>query len=175
MRHFRIKPEIKDRKNEKGFSLIEIMIFVLVLAVAFGGLINLMMNFSVKNVFAQNRRAAAVAAQELMEEIKSKKFDQLTSQSASGWSVIGIDTGETAGNKATFNDVDDYDGWSENLASPFAGFVRTAAVTYVSAAALNTASASRLNDYKKITVQVLNGNVTYAQLETVVSAAVPQS
>ena len=111
-----------------------------------------------------------------MAEIKSKRFDQLTTKdSVTGWSVLGTDAGETAGSKSTFNDVDDYNGLSETLASPFTGFTRTTSVVYVAAADLATVSASRLNDYKRVTVQVSSGGTTYAQLITIVSAAVTQT
>lgn len=166
----------KHGKSEKGFSLIEIIISLLVLAVVFGGVLSYVMDFSLSKAKEQKRRMAVFAAKELMEEIKSKKFDQLSNQNAStGWSAIGIDAGETSGTKTTFNDVDDYDGLSETLSSPFAGLTRSTAVTYVSSAAPDTASTSRFNDYKKITVQVASGGTTYAQLVTVVSSAVVQS
>lgn len=172
----KISPGLQPKKGERGFSLVEIVISLLVLTVVFGGLLNLMMNFSVSNAVEQNRRTAVSAAKELMEEIKSKKFDQLSNQDPStGWSVIGTDAGETAGSKATFNDVDDYNGLTESLSAPFAGYTRSTEVTYVSSADLTTASASQLNDYKRVSVQVSNGGTVYAQLVTVVSAAVVQS
>jgi prepilin-type N-terminal cleavage/methylation domain-containing protein len=176
MRSFQIKSRSMQRKGERGFSLIEIVISMLVLTVVFGGVLSLMMNFSVKNVLEQNRRTAAMAAKELMEEIKSKKFDTLSNQDPiTGWSALGVDAGETAGTKSTFNDVDDYNGLSESLASPFVGFTRSTTVSYVSSAAINTATASRLNDYKKVTVSVSFGGTTYATLVTVVSSAVVPS
>lgn len=176
LRYSGVRLGLMQKKGERGFSLIEIVISMLVLTVVFGGVLSMMMNFSVKNVLEQNRRTAAMAAKELMEEIKSKKFDQLSTQNVvTGWSALGVDAGETAGTKSTFNDVDDYNGLSETLASPFTGFTRSTTVSYVSSAAIDTATASRLNDYKKVTVSVASGGTTYATLVTVVSAAVVPS
>ena len=167
---------LEKRKFEKGLTLVEIIISLLVLAVACGGLVNLIMNFSLKNAAVENRRAAVIAAKELMAEIVSKRFDQLTTKdSMNGWSVLGTDAGETAGTKSTFNDADDYDGLSETLTSPFTGYTRTTSVVYVAAADLTTASASRLNDYKRVIVTVSSGGTAYAQLTTVVSSTVTQS
>ena len=176
MKPHKINWGFKRGERTKGFSLIEIIISLLVLTVVFGGVLSYVMDFSLSKAKEQKRRMAVFAAKELMEEIKSKKFDQLSAQNTvTGWSAIGIDAGETSGSKATFNDVDDYNGLSETLTSPFTGLTRSTTVTYVSSAAPNTASASRLNDYKKITVQVASGATTYAQLVTVVSSAVVQS
>jgi len=173
---FQVSLKVTQRKGERGFSLVEIVISMLVLTVVFGGLMSFMMDFSLKKAVEQKRRVAVVAAKELIEEIKSKRFDTLSSQNVStGWSAIGVDAGETAGTKSTFNDVDDYNGLSETLASPFTGFTRSTAVTYVSSAAIDTAAASRFNDYKKVTVSVSSGGTTYAQFVTVVSAAVTPS
>ena len=169
-------PTLKKRKSEHGLTLIEVIISLLILAIACGGMLNLFMDFGAKNAGVEYRRTAVILAKELMAEIQSKRFDQLTTKnSVTGWSILGTDAGETAGSKSTFNDVDDYNGLSETLASPFTGFTRTTSVVYVAAADLTTASASRLNDYKRVTVQVSNGGTTYAQLITVVSAAVTQA
>lgn len=166
----------EDSRHERGFSIIEIVISMLVMTVIFGGLIGMLTDYSVKGAMDQTRRTAMSAAKELMEEVKSKRFDQLGVQDpVSGWSTIGVDTGETAGDKSTFNDVDDYNGFSENLAAPFSGLTRSVAVTYVSDDDLTTASASSMNDYKRITVQVADGNTTYASLVTVVCSVVKQT
>ena len=168
---------IKMRKEnaKKGFTLIEIIISLVLLGFALFGLINLYMNLSVNNVAAQYRGTATMLAQELIEEIKAKRFDERTTKDLSGnWSVIGIDSGETAGNKATFDDVDDFNGWSENLTSPYTGFTRTASVIYVAPGDLDTSS-TRDNDYKKVIVTVSRGGTTYSQLSTVVSRSREQN
>jgi hypothetical protein len=47
-------------------------------------------------------------SQQLMEEIKSKRFDNRTSSPWTNSADLGVDTGETRSDKNTFNDVDDF-------------------------------------------------------------------
>ena len=98
-------------QREKGFTLIEILISLIMLGFAIAGMINLFMNLAVENVAGQYRGIAVQIGQELVEEIKAKRFDELTTKDLSlNWSNTGIDTGETASNKSTFDDVDDFNG-----------------------------------------------------------------
>ena len=169
---------VENKNKPNGFTLIEIIISLVVLGFALFGLINLFMNLSVQNVAAQYRGTATMLAQELLEEIKAKRFDESTLKDINGnWSNFGnpgTDSGENATNRATFDDVDDYNGWSESLSSPYTGFTRTASVIYVASGDLNTSS-TRDNDYKKVIVTVSRGGATYSQLSTLMSWAREQS
>jgi Tfp pilus assembly protein PilV len=164
------KKEMDTAGKEKGSTLIELLVGIVVLAFAILSLIQLFSNLSVSRVHASYRNTGTLLTQELMEEIMSKRFDEMEGKDASGyWSTTGVDTGETAGNKSTFDDVDDFSGWSEALTGDFNGFTRTASVIYVAPGNLNTAS-TRDNEYKRITVQVYNGGNKYSEL---ISIATP--
>jgi hypothetical protein len=71
----------------------------------------------------------------------------------------GVDTGEDASSRATFDDLDDYAGWTENPprdrdgnALPgLNGYRRTVSVTFASAANPN-ANSSSATDLKRVTV-----------------------
>jgi hypothetical protein len=82
----------------------------------------------------RSARATAISqatfyAQELMEEIKSKRFDE---NNDSPWSsTLGIE-GETYPN---YDDVDDFNGYSDN---PATGYTRSVTVNYVRLDANNT-------------------------------------
>jgi len=95
-----------------------------------------------------------------VEEILLRKWDQKTVNDAyvvSGGSALGIDTGETAADKQTFNDIDDFNGWTEaGVRGPtmaalpeFDDFRRQATVAYVDST--NTVVAGP-TDYKQIQV-----------------------
>ena len=156
--------------NEKGHSLVELIVAVVVLSFALLGLLNLFFNIAIGNVQAKYRDTANLLAQELTEEIKSKRFDEFSQKDGTGnWSVIGVDSGETASTKSTFDDVDDYNSLpAENLTNPYAGYTRTAVVNYVSPSDLNGTS-TRDQSYKRATVTVKRGTVTYASLVTIIT------
>jgi len=155
----------------RGFSLIELIISMVILAFAALSMMQLFSNLGTQQVGSDHRRTASLLAHELMEEIGSKRFDELTAKNAGNWSVIGIDTGESSSDKSTFDDVDDFNGWTENLTGNFSGFTRTATVIYVTSANLNPGSSQPVtNDYKRVNVQVTNSSVVRANVTTIVSA-----
>jgi hypothetical protein len=56
-----------------------------------------------------NRAIAAGLADELMSEILQAAY-----KDPSGSAGIGVDSGEQAGPRSAFDDVDDYDGWNQS-------------------------------------------------------------
>ena len=69
------KVENKNRKNERGFSLIEICISMVVMMVA-GLAVSSLFVFSTQNNVGGNERALAMAvAQQQMEQLRSLTFD----------------------------------------------------------------------------------------------------
>lgn len=169
---------LSRKRSNSGSALIELIVSITVLGLALLTLIYLFFNLASGVMIAQTRSTANFLAQELMEEIVSKRFDEkavktLDASSNLVWSTLGTtDTGETAGNKSTYDDVDDFDGWSETLASPYANYARTATVFYVSPANLDTQVTvnGTQQDYKRIRVVVSRGGVNYANLVTIKSA-----
>ena len=107
-------------------------------------------------------------AEDLMEEILEKRWDESTPSgggtipngSKTAPASFGTAEGET---RATFDDVDDYHGLSENPPKDAAGtamtgyddFTRTVSVIYVDTSALNTSvTTTPRPDYKRIAVTV---------------------
>lgn len=143
---------------------------VVILGFSLLGLIGLFFNLSVNNIQTKYRTAAFVLGAEILEEIKSKRFDEASARdAASNWSVLGVDTGETSGNRTTYDDIDDYNGWSETLASPNSGFTRAVTVGYVAPADLNTVVGAQNENYKRVSVTVTVGGTTYAALNTIIT------
>ncbi len=164
-----MKLEIR-RTDERGHTLIELIAAIVVLGFALLGLIGLFFNLSVNNNQTKYRTAATVLAAELMEEIKSKRFDEAAARDAAfNWSALGVDTGETAGTRSTYDDVDDYNGLSENLASPNSGFTRAVTVSYVDAGDLNTAVGTQDKNYKRVSVGVSRSSVVFATLVSIIA------
>jgi MSHA pilin protein MshD len=113
------------------------------------------------------RTRALLLAEDLLAEIIQKPYEDPTSPGG----AIGIDTGESAANRATFDDVDDYNGWSAATASapdgtalPWAqGFGRKVQVTWVSLSDPSQVSATETG-LKQVTVFVLRGTDVVVQL-----------
>lgn len=167
-------------KGRAGFTLVELIIAITILSFVLLSLLKAYADVSVNSVTPEYRNTQAMLATELMEEIRSRRFDETAIRDANGnWSTaLGIEAGEAAGNSATFDDVDDFHGFTETLLSPFAGFSRAVTITYVDSADLNTATAipdpvpnDWTPDFKHVTVTISHSAVANLQMETVITNA----
>jgi len=94
------------KRCEKGFTLMEALLAAVVLAMAVTAIISPFTS-GVLNDQADARRTLAVSlAQEMVEEILSKPFND-----PQGASAVGPDPGEQG--RSEFDNVDDYDGYEE--------------------------------------------------------------
>jgi MSHA pilin protein MshD len=113
--------------------------------------------------FATSDRARArFLAGQMMTDVLSYPYqDPLVTP------VFGIETGEVATNKTTFDDVDDFNGWNEsppqdrdgNAMTELAGWKRYVSVAWVTSANVSTVSATETG-IKRVTVTVSKNNVT---------------
>lgn len=166
--------------KQQGFSLIELIIAIVVLGFVLSAMVKSFMDLSVMRVGPEYRHTQTMVGQELMEEIKSKRFDELSFKDANdNWSwTLGTDSGEVSTDKSTFDDVDDFDGWNEAMSTPYSGFTRTVDVSYVSQADLNTplaipgsVTSSWTPEYKRIQITVSNNAVADLVIVSIVSSA----
>ena len=102
--------------------------------------------------------------QAIIEEVTVKNFDhnfsggKYTDDSTEFVSPnnLGVDAGETAAENATFNDVDDYDGYTRSVVTPrYGDYIVTCEVNYVSAPA-STVPAAAQTFFKRIDIYVKN-------------------
>lgn len=145
----------------RGFVLVEIAIALLVLTLAVVALVPVFTLNIRGNKSTEQTQAAVFLASQLLEEVRLRRWDENTpipalyTDAPSG--TLGPDAGETASDKRTFDDVDDFDGWQETtvmdpVMRPIPGFPaynRTVAVGYVTAALAVSATAT---DHKQVTV-----------------------
>jgi MSHA pilin protein MshD len=122
---------------------------------------------------------ATFLALDLMEEIKSKRFDEhMFPEAATPLSQFGPDSGEGGADRRLFDDVDDFHGWSS--APPrslngtplpeFAGFTRSVQVEYVTLDASGTwQPAASGTFYKRVTVTVSSSQTGTVQMHTLFS------
>lgn len=170
---------MKNRGN-RGFTFIEVILAIVLLAIIMPGLLYVFVNTTVTASNADALPIATTLGNDLMEDIKSRKFDELDSKSASGnWSApLGADTGEITTDKTTFDDVDDFNGWTQNFGSDFPGYNASVTVSYVASNNLNTSLTipsplpnSWTPSYKRLEITISNGAALPSTIElaTVVS------
>lgn len=93
-------------RRRAGFTLIEAAMGSIVVAILLGAGLTAVTQATKARKIVQERALAQAYAQEIIEEIASKDY----------WDAdeslppLGIDPGEVAGNRATYDDCDDYAG-----------------------------------------------------------------
>ena len=146
--------------NPRGFILVEASITYLILSLALVALVPLFILSVRANTATLHVKVATQLSVELLEEIRLRKWDEKTPASRlaiSTGSVIGMDSGASATDKRTFDDLDDFNGWSENPPldpvmrplTDFAGYSRSVTVSYVDAALQPVTGPT---DYKQLSV-----------------------
>lgn len=122
-------PQTKKIIAETGVSLIEMVVFIVVVSVALVVLIGIFRQATVRNVDPVVRVLALEAAQSKLDEILSLKYDENTP--TGGIPACGSSyAGAVACNNTTddnYNDVDDYDGRIE-ANTPLQGYRRSVTV-----------------------------------------------
>jgi type II secretory pathway pseudopilin PulG len=102
------KSRIKNRTSGGGFSLVEVLIATVLVGLAIAALVGANGSFSMANVAG----ADLSTAEFLVEQIRELTMMlPVAEPGASAWTVLGPETGETL---ATFDDVDDFDGFDSN-------------------------------------------------------------
>lgn len=155
--------------NNKGFSIIEIVIFIVVFSLGVVGIMTLFSNVLSKSSDPTIRLRAVQAAQATMDEIIARKFDENTPNGggnilAANMTAVG-NFGLTEGSEdfLTIDDVDDYDGvncaTAPNSTTCFdvsQGFTVAVTVTYgaLDGADNTVKAAAGTDNYKIIQVDV---------------------
>jgi len=145
---------------KRGFILVEIAVTYVILSLALVALIPVFLLTIRASKNTEQITVATYLSSELMEEILLRKWGQATPSPIvhiPAPSAIGIDTGETASDKRTFNDIDDFNNWTEsppmdpvmNPLTQFPNYSRSVTVKYVDSSLTPSAA---FTDYKQVTV-----------------------
>ena len=150
--------------KKRGFTLIEIIIVIVITSILFPMMMMLLGNLTAQMAKSKEITIATDLAREMMEIIKTKRFDEndRTDPAVGSWSATPFvaDSGESG--FATFDDKDDFNGYSD---TPLPAYTRNVTVIYVAPTNYTSASGSPTN-YKKITVTVTNSHIGTIRLET---------
>jgi len=167
--------------NDRGFTFIEIIMVIVILGIIMPGVMLYFIQGVSGSAAAQRRTTAVFLAQGLMEEIKSKWWDETATginSTCSNASAIGPDPAE---NRASYDDVDDFNGIDNTPPrdsqggdmNNYAGFRQQVAIDYVVAADLNSAVGGP-TCYKRIAVTITDasggGAITLTGLKTAYSS-----
>lgn len=159
----------------RGFLLMEAATATLVLSLA---LVTLIPVFILALRSARQMEQITAGTQlsaGLMEEIALRKWDTATPRPPvyiAGKTTLGTDQGETASDKRTFDDIDDFNGWTEsppkdpvmNPLTAFAAYTRTVTVGYVNP---DLTPAGSPTDYKYVSVCTSSRKLKPVCMETV--------
>ncbi|MCP4652175.1 MAG: type II secretion system protein [Candidatus Omnitrophica bacterium] len=158
------------KSTKKAITLIEIVAVIIVLGVAVTTLINLLFEVTRRANFSEEVALANFYTQGLMEEIVSKRFDENACCSWTAVADLGASAdGEDPADKTTFDDVDDFHGFSD---IPQSSYARSVVVEYQELSTSTwQAASSPPTDFKKITVSVTkaNGEAGTVEMESLVS------
>lgn len=161
-----------------AFSLVEVIISVLIVGGVMAAVLNTIgATATIRRMDADRVRGEALA-QDMLDEILSQNYEDDGEAAGS----FGLTGGESAtGDRSTFDDVDDYDGWSMSpperadgtQIAGFTGWKREASVVWVDPSDPDTSSGSDTR-LKRITVRVYRGSRQVASATTLRSAALDE-
>ncbi len=134
-------------KQQSGFSLVELVVGVLVMGVAFVGAMYAHAELEAKSTRSESVMRATSLANSVMEVIRAHNFDD---NATTPWSST---LGPEEGSASSYDDVDDYAGYSWTV-SGYTGFQATSRVFYVNPSSSWLDSTGAVTSYKRILVTV---------------------
>jgi MSHA pilin protein MshD len=138
----------------RGFTLVEVLLLIVVLAIGLAGILVVVNATVVASAEPLVRKQAMAAAESMLEEILLQPF-----------AIVGAAPAPTQANRASFDDVRDYDGFATagiyaiDGAAPIAGLGAYNLSVAVALAALGSVPAA---DALRVTVTVTGPNFAYA-------------
>lgn len=121
--------------QHRGFTLIESIISILVVAVMFVASMSVLSQSRLGRMIDADGMQGQLLAEALMSEILLQAYQEPVDD----FSSLGLDTGEVAGDRSAWDDVDDYEGWAASppqdkngVALPgLSGWTRSVEASYV--------------------------------------------
>ena len=160
--------------QKDGFSLIEVLTVLTISSIIFPMMMVIMGGMAQQSTKATIMTVATDQAREMMELILVKQFDDFTrSDPATGnWTLVANLGPEgcpsSCETRANFNDIDDFDGFSD---TPAPGYSRSVEVVYATLDAnpptpVWVAETTTETNYKRITVDVTHNSIGTISLVT---------
>jgi Tfp pilus assembly protein PilV len=151
--------------QDDGFLLLEVAVTYVIAGFTIIALASVVTLALTANTASEETMICGQLAHELMQEIQLKKWDENSSNTRPGYpaaypsATLGPEAGENAADKTTFDDIDDFNGWTETppqdpigrTLTAFPDYTRTVTVQYVTSTFSVSASTS---SYKLVKVCV---------------------
>ncbi len=143
---------MRNNNSQKGFSLIELVLGIVIISVALVSSMVTLKNLTAKSVELEILNRSTNYANNIMEMIISKRFDEVTSSAWSG--TLGPEEGSIA----QYDDIDDFNGhvWTTGHLPGYSGVSK---IEYVSQNNWLTAT-NNVSNYKLVTVTVSHSELT---------------
>lgn len=139
-----------SKLNQKGFTLIEVLVMTVLLAMAFLvflGSLNLGRDLQNKS---EIKSVQAILLHDLQEQIKSRRFDE---NLIASWSAdLGADTQENS--LSDFDDVDDFKNYQITAYADHPAFGAQVHVEYVNRATKFRVVSTAPTEYKRVVVSI---------------------
>ena len=162
----RIQYSRTPRTRRRGHSLVELAVSTMLVGV----LMTAALQATGQSLLSQRLTADRAIAESLAPSLLTETMEQSYTDPATPAAPLGLDSGETPGARATYDDVDDYHAHSESppqykdgsTIPGLAGWTRTVGITWVEPGTLNP-SAGPETGAKRITVSAVSpGGAVYS-------------
>lgn len=137
-----------------GISLIELVAVIVVIGVSIPALLTGWADISWRSVQAESLADATSYGQALMEEVLSRRFDEVNDPpwtAPAQFARARTDENDETSRQA-YDDIDDYQGFNESLAG---GYVRNVSVNYMNLSGSAWQQSAAVTDYKRVRVAVV--------------------
>ncbi len=162
-----------ERHPARAFSLAEAIVAIAIVGIMLVAALNTVGAARLGEQKTGDRGKGMLLAQQLMAEILQQRYEEPVDIP-----VFGPESGEAAGSRANFDDVDDYEGWAASppqyrdgtVIPDLVGWTRSVHVDWVDPADLAQVVGSDAR-IKRITVRVTRGDVPAASIAAVRTGA----
>ena len=166
-------------RDQRGVTLIDLIITIIILAIAVPPMVGVFITSTRNSTFGVTMARANHLASNLLEEIRSKRWDENTGAASPNPypNPFVPDSGET---RATYDDVDDFDRLNESppkdsqgvTMGGSTGFRQQVWVCYVASIAVATPclGSPTTSNYKHITVKITDPEGRVTELVTLISS-----
>ena len=159
---------ISRYKNNRGFTLVEVSVVVIILTLAFMVFLKALNTGKSVRVNSEIRTIQGSILSDIENQIRSKRFDENTN---APWSnVLGLDNGEISVEQ--FDDIDDFDEYSIQSLIDYPGFGIYVDVFYANPETKFRVPQSLQTNYKNVAVTISHGTLASISDTMIISSGI---